>query len=141
MDPVELLTEARTAGLRVTERGDLLEIRGPVRLESLALRLLHAKAEILVVLRWEQEIVLRPCNLCNSRVFWRYARGPFVCSICHPCPCPEKVFEEIRLAGAIPSETAKMLEEHGWEEMPLRWPQARGRCRNDAHADESDWCQ
>ena len=51
MDAIALLTEARAAGLKVNAVGDRLRVRGPAILESLAVRLLEAKKEILAALR------------------------------------------------------------------------------------------
>ena|SRR5436309_3941547 len=118
MDAIALLTEARAAGLKVNAVGDRLRVRGPAILESLAVRLLEAKKEILAALRDEQDVVipsLDPCRICKSRQFWRYAHGRFICNLCHPCPCPELVVEKITLAATIPSAMAALLEQHGWE--------------------------
>lgn len=51
MDGMRLLAEAREAGLTVEADGDVLRIRGPGRLGTLARRLLHHKPEVLAVLR------------------------------------------------------------------------------------------
>ncbi len=59
MGGVELLRQARDAGLYVQAEGDRLRIRGPKRLEPLALELLRCKAELLAVLsdndRWARQ--------------------------------------------------------------------------------------
>ncbi|MBI4602371.1 MAG: hypothetical protein HY721_10475 [Planctomycetes bacterium] len=63
MDPIALLLEARTAGLRVSSAEGRLVIRGPQSAEGLALRLLEAKPSVLEALQdprraaygaWEQ---------------------------------------------------------------------------------------
>jgi hypothetical protein len=48
---VELLALARRVGLTVTERDNLLVIRGPIQHEALAQQLLAAKADVLAALR------------------------------------------------------------------------------------------
>ena len=51
MEAVSLLEQAKAAGLTVRAEGDLLAVRGPRRLEPLALELLNRKSEILPLLR------------------------------------------------------------------------------------------
>ncbi len=59
MGGVELLRQARDAGLYVQADGDGLRIRGPKRLEPLALELLRCKVELLAILadndRWARQ--------------------------------------------------------------------------------------
>lgn len=50
MDGLTLLSDAEKAGLRVEAEGGRLRIRGPRRAESLALRLIQHKADVLAVL-------------------------------------------------------------------------------------------
>jgi hypothetical protein len=50
MSPLDLLSEARAAGLVVTTDGDKLLIRGPKRADALARQLLAQKAEVLPLL-------------------------------------------------------------------------------------------
>jgi hypothetical protein len=50
MDAVNLLQEARAAGLEVRAEGDQLVVRGPKRLATLALRVLDHKPTILSIL-------------------------------------------------------------------------------------------
>ena len=50
MGGIELLRQARDAGLDVQADGDRLRIRGPRRLEPLALELLRCKGELLAIL-------------------------------------------------------------------------------------------
>ncbi len=54
MGGVELLRHARDTGLDVQAEGDRLRIRGPKRLEPLALELLRHKAELLAIL-WDHD--------------------------------------------------------------------------------------
>ena len=51
MGGVELLRQARNVGLYVQAEGDRLRIRGPKRLEPLALELLRCKTELIAILR------------------------------------------------------------------------------------------
>ena len=131
MDGVTLLAEARAAGLKVSlsESGDRLVIKGPLRLEAVAQRLIAAKPEVVTALRYEN--AAPPswlCPMCNGFVFWRYDQGPFICNQCHPCPCPDRVVEEITIATALPPELTALLEKHGWDTSPpVRWPQTRQR--------------
>ena len=59
MGGLELLRQAHDAGLHVQAEGDKLRIRGPKRLEPLALELLRCKAELLAILsdndRWARQ--------------------------------------------------------------------------------------
>ncbi len=59
MGGVELLRQARDAGLCVQAEGDRLRIRGPKRLEPLALELLRCKVELIAILadndRWARQ--------------------------------------------------------------------------------------
>ena len=127
MDVVTLLAEARAAGFKVSAQGDRLLVRGPLRLESLAHRVLAAKTEILAALKQDHDPVIPPlgrCPLCNGRLFWRHAHGRFICSRCHPCPCPEHVAEKVTIAAALPAGVLKLLGEHGWDtDYRIRWPQ------------------
>jgi hypothetical protein len=54
---VNLLRQAREAGLRVTAQGDLLVVEGPRRLERLAQTLLAEKPRILLALEQEEDAV------------------------------------------------------------------------------------
>ncbi len=145
MDGVTLLAEARAAGFRVSvgEAGDRLVIRGPLRLESLAQRLIAAKSEVLAALRHERDPVtspLWPCSMCNGHVFWRYAQGRFVCETCHPCPCREHMAEQITVATGLPPQLSTLLEKFGWDSTPpIRWPQTLQRPARTGGIDEDDF--
>lgn len=82
MDRVTLLREARRVGLDVVEDRDRLVVRGPRRLEPVALRVLAHKAE-----------VLRALEVERSEVAWRVAamramappdRGPIPLLLARP---------------------------------------------------------
>ena len=55
MGGVELLRQARKAGLYLQAEGHRLRIRGPKRLEPLALELLQRKAELLAILAYNDQ--------------------------------------------------------------------------------------
>src|SRR5439155_203437 len=118
--PAELSVDEQTDAERaIAGAGDRLRVQGPAILEPLAVRPLEAKPEILAAPLDEQDVAippLEPCRICKSRQFWRYAGGRFICSLCHPCPCPELVVEKITLAATIPNAMAALLEQHGWEQ-------------------------
>jgi hypothetical protein len=63
MDGVGLLNEARKAGLTVEVDGDKLRIRGPRRLEPLALTLLRHKADVVTALRGDDQWARRAAGL------------------------------------------------------------------------------
>ena len=65
MDGLRLLMEAREAGLSVEVDGDLLRVRGPKRLEPLALRLLACKPNILAALGTSRRVPEGPQETQN----------------------------------------------------------------------------
>ncbi len=73
MDGVALLSEARTAGLRVRVEGNFLRLDGPRRLESLARALLARKLEVMEVLAVEDAEVAWRASEMRSQV---PAHGP-----------------------------------------------------------------
>jgi hypothetical protein len=105
VDGLALLATARAAGLKVWTRGSRLLVRGPSRLEPLALQLLKAKTEIVTTLLDEQVFAngrVKPCFACKGRNFWSHVGGgSYVCSRCHPVPRPECAAEELVLAETI----------------------------------------
>ncbi len=69
MDTLTLLLRARGAGLIVTAEGDTLTVRGPRRLESLAMEVLAHKPVLLAALK-RQAVPPAPI----PEVAWRYER-------------------------------------------------------------------
>lgn len=93
MDGVSLLIEARRAGLQVRAEGDCLVIRGPRRLEPLALKLLAYKQAVLAALRGcptcgatpeELELVCRRRALDEALA--AYERHKAECTTCRSGP-------------------------------------------------------
>jgi len=126
---VELLAQARAMGLTVTEHDGRLVVRGPVRHEPLACRLLAAKPEVLDVLRVEADwamfpMPIGPCRHCNGRDYWRREGGHWLCETCHPAPYRDVVAEEGKAGdppppwSGLPEEAKEALERYGWE--PVR---------------------
>ena len=93
MVSLDLISEARDAGLTITVDGDLLVIRGPKSAASLARRLIDSKAEVLALLHNSRPHVRPPPlrdvlhrnHCCASRRWWLHVWGEFYCADCFPC--------------------------------------------------------
>jgi hypothetical protein len=97
-----------------------------VRHETLAHRLIAAKAEVLATLRMEVERVMfplpvGPCRHCGGRDYWRRPRGQWLCGTCHPVPYHDAVAGECQSADAGPplsglaDEVKEALSRFEWE--------------------------
>jgi hypothetical protein len=94
VDPAEVLTELRAAGVTVTRAGDRLRLAPP---QAVPAPLLAAvKENKAALLRLVEEPAPVRCFTCRGAPFWRgpvhYANGtenpgPWICRTCHP-PAP-----------------------------------------------------
>ena len=112
MDGLTLLHEARAAGLVVTVEGERLRIVGPKRAESLALRLLAHKAELLPVLTFPPTTCVRVEDLDPEwRIVW------------------EERASIMEYDGGLPRERSEAL---ALAEIVMQMKQADGSARSDA---------
>ena len=80
MDIVDLLAEARRAGLRVHAEAGRLIVRGPKTLEPLARQILERKSEVMRELEGVRPNP-PPCALCGRQKFQIAGRRPR-CVVC-----------------------------------------------------------
>ena len=93
MDGLNLLEEAESAGLSVSQEGGLLRVEGPKRLASTAKRLLANKLSILTAMR-QRNAPVCSCRLCGSLGWWFDEReGQWRCDSCEPLPAGWNIWD------------------------------------------------